>query len=113
MTCISFFILAVLIILCEFIDRIICQVHIRVVDIGATRFLIWLRTKSSESHLMQVNPQWVDSIQEHVDSQIILQILHKVWPINILLNYVACTLLVNVATLSVDHGLLEDVIYIF
>ena len=62
---------------------------------------------------MQVNPQWVYSIQKHVDSQIILQILHKVWPINILLNYVACTLLVNVTTFSVDHGLLEDVIYIF
>lgn len=38
---------------------------------------------------MKVDSQWRNTIQKHVDPQIILQIIYKMWSVNILLNDVA------------------------
>lgn len=106
MALVTLFILALLVVVRHFINGVICQVHINVVKVVSGRFLVCFRTKSCESHFVQVDPQWLHSIQKYVQAQIVLQIINQVRSVNILLYYVTAPVI------SWSHRLLRHSICI-
>lgn len=70
--------------------------HKHVVEVAAPGSFISFSAEPSESHLVQVDSQRIYSVEEHVQTQIIFQIIDQMWLINILLHDVTNALLVNV-----------------
>ena len=60
--------------------------HERVAQVGPVWFLIGCGTEAGERHLMQVDPQRVHSVKEHVQTQVVLQIFNQVGVGDILLH---------------------------
>ncbi len=112
MACVTFFILAVLVVLRKLIDCVVCQMHIGVVYVATIGFLIGFGTESSEGHLVQVDAQGTYSVQKNVDAQIILQPIYKMWPINVLLHHVAGFVCIQVKSVLFRYCLLKDVVHI-
>lgn len=71
------------------IEGVIGQVHVNVVHVRFSGSLVSFSTKPCKCHLVNVDPQRTDPIQEDVDPQVIFQIVDQVRSINILLYYVA------------------------
>ena len=69
---VAFLILAFLIVVGKFVDRVVCQVHVAVVNIAPVGSLVRLSAKSSEGHLMHKNAQWIHAIQQDVDAEVVL-----------------------------------------
>lgn len=84
------------------IERVICQVHINIVHVLASWSFVRISAEPGEGHLVQVDPQRTHTIQKHIDSQIVLQVINEVRPVNILLNDVA--LLRCRQTVLIGHG---------
>ena len=71
------------------VQRIVGQVHERVVEVVSVRAFVLLRAKPGERHLVQVDPQRIHAIQEHVEAEVVFKFIDQVWPIDILLDNVA------------------------
>jgi len=78
------------------VQRIVRQMHKHVVEVAALGSFISFSAESSESHLVQVDSQRIYTVEEHIQTQIIFQIIDQMWLINILLHDVPNALLVNV-----------------
>lgn len=78
------------------VQRVIRQMHKHVVEVAALGSFISFSAEPSESHLVQVDSQRIHSVEEHIQTQIIFQIIDQMWLINILLHDVTDALLVNV-----------------
>ena len=68
------------------IDRIVGQVHKQVVHVASSWFAIRLRTKACQTLFVDVNTHRIASVEEHINSQIILEIVNQVWLIKVVLD---------------------------
>lgn len=46
--------------------------------------------KTGESHLVQVNAKWIDTVKKNVQPEIVLQIFDDVGSVDILLHHIPC-----------------------
>lgn len=60
--------LGFLVVVCVLVQRVIGQMHVNILEIFLRRSLIGLRAKASKRHLVQVDPQWVYSVDKNVES---------------------------------------------
>jgi hypothetical protein len=63
--------------------------HEEVVHIVPIRPNVCFCAKTGESHFVQVDPQWINTVQKNVQSEIVLQIFDDVGSVDILLDNVA------------------------
>src|SRR5690349_12730867 len=81
-----FFIFILLKFVIVFVDGIVGQVHIEIIQVRVRRPLVFLSRKSRKTHLMEVDAQWVNAIKEDVYPEVEFQIVYQVWLSYISLN---------------------------
>lgn len=57
------------------VDGVVRQVHEKVVHVPSVGFDVGLCAKSCDSFLVDVDPQRVDSVDEDVDAQVVLEVV--------------------------------------
>jgi membrane-anchored glycerophosphoryl diester phosphodiesterase (GDPDase) len=62
----------------KLVDRVICQVHVQVVQVGVIWWLIFFSSESSYPLLMNVDPKRVDSIEQNVDPEVEFEVVDQV-----------------------------------
>lgn len=72
-----------------FVDRVVGQVHEEVLHIPRGRLLVGLRREASQSFLVDVDSQRVDTVDKHVDPQVVLQVVHQVRRVQVVLDHPA------------------------
>ena len=68
------------------VDRIIGQVHIQVVHVTSVGLTIWLCGKPRDAFFVDVDSQRVNAVEQHVNAEVVLEILDQVWLVQVLLN---------------------------
>jgi hypothetical protein len=63
MSSITFLIIALLVVLREFVDRVVCQMHVCVVDVTPVRSLIRLCAETCKCHLVHEDTQWINPVE--------------------------------------------------
>jgi hypothetical protein len=58
-----------------FVECIVGQMHIDIAHVGLGRSLVSLRAKSCKCHLVQVDTQRTDPVQEDINSEIVLEVV--------------------------------------
>lgn len=58
------------------VDGIVRQVHEQVVDVGRLWPHVGLGGEAGNTFVMYVYAHWVDSIEQHVESQVILEVVN-------------------------------------
>lgn len=72
------FVLIKLEILTKLVDGIISQMHLQIIQIRAVGACVFLSRKSSEALVVNENPQRIDSVDQHVDAQVELEVVYRV-----------------------------------
>jgi membrane-anchored glycerophosphoryl diester phosphodiesterase (GDPDase) len=62
----------------ELVDRVICQVHVQVVEVGVIWWLIFFCSKSCYPLLMNIDPKRVDPIEQNVDPEVEFEVVDQV-----------------------------------
>jgi len=70
----------------ELVDCVVCEVHEVVVDVASCRLLVGLSAKTSQALFVDVHSQWIHAVYEHIDPQIILQVVNQVWAVEVVLD---------------------------
>ena len=74
----------------KLVDSIVCEMHKEIVHIVPIRPNVCFCAKTGESHLVQVNAKWVDTVKKNVQPEIVLQIFDDVGSVDILLHHIPC-----------------------
>ena len=88
MPLISIEVLARLVSVRVFVESEVGQVHEYIVFVVFGRSGVALRAEASESHLMQVNPQRLNTVQQNIQSKIVLKVVDQVGSVDVLLNHI-------------------------
>ena len=83
---------SVLVVLRKLVDRVVRQMHVDVVHVSSVRLLVGLCAKSGKGHLVQVDSERRNTIQKHVETQVVLEAIDQVWLVDVLLHNVAAAL---------------------
>jgi hypothetical protein len=70
----------------ELVDRVIRQMHVQVVEVGVIWWLIFFSSESSYPLFMNIDPKWVDSIEQNVNSEIEFEVIHQIWLVDVPLD---------------------------
>jgi len=81
-----------------FVDGVVSKVHEKTVHIVAFRLDVWFSCKPCYSFFMNENSEWIDSIKQSVNAQVILEVIDQMRFFNILLHNIT----------SFDGALLDD-----
>ena len=79
------------------VDRVVRQVHANVVLIFHIGLLIGFCAETSESHLMHVNPERLNPIQEDIEAKVVFEVVDQVRLRYVLLDDVAAARFTNTA----------------
>ena len=88
MPLISIEVLARLVSVRVFVESEVGQVHEYIVFVVFGRSGVALRAEASKSHLMQVNPQRLNTVQQNIQSKIVLKVVDQVGSVDVLLNHI-------------------------
>ena len=69
------------------VDRVVCQVHEHVLEIGRLRRLELLSSKPGQAFFIQVDAQWVNAVEQHVDPHVEFEPVNQVWVLDVLLRH--------------------------
>ena len=70
----------------KFVDSVVGKVHVEVVHISYRGLLVGLSAEACEALLVDVDTQWANTVDEHVNTQVILQAIDQVWRIHVALD---------------------------
>ena len=73
------------------VDRIVGQVHEEVVHVSVCWLPVGLSAEPCHAFLVDVDTQRINTVEQDVDSQVILQVVYKVWVVDVVLDYVAAS----------------------
>jgi len=76
----------------KFIDCVISQMDKHVVHVSIPWLFIWLCRKPSKSLLVDQDSHWVQAIEHHIDSKVILEVFNDVRICQVILDHPTSTL---------------------
>ena len=62
----------------ELVNGVICEVHEQIVHVTRRRLPVRFSAEARETFFVNVDAQRVDTIQEYIDAQIVLEVVYKV-----------------------------------
>lgn len=78
-----------------------------IIHVSCRRPVVRLRAEPGQAFLVDVDAHWVHRVDEDVDSQVILQVVHEVWSVQVVLDYPAADALLILSCLYILEDLLD------
>ena len=82
--------------------------HEQVVHVARCGLFVRLSAEASKSFLVDVHAQWIRAVNENVDSQIILQVIHKMRSVQVVLDDPTTDTFFLMSLLNVVHDSLHS-----
>lgn len=64
-----------------FVDGVVCHVHEQVLHVSSVGLLVRLSAEAGNSLLVDIDPQGIDAVQQHVNTKVVLQVVDQMGPV--------------------------------